>query len=92
MGHACCGRSLLRAHGLGCKRPLRVDPFGQGFEGHRGALSMCKYSFLERDHALGTVLPLLGGQVRSAGKRMVPAQVETGLVEESSGGGRKDQE
>jgi len=81
MGLSGCGRWLLRAHGLGCKRPLRVVPFGQGFEGHCGALSICKYSSLEQRLAPGTVLLLLGGQVRSAGKGMVHAQVETGPAE-----------
>jgi len=81
MSHSACGRSQLRAPGLGCKRSVRVVPFGQGFEGHRGALSMCKYSSLEQGYAPGTVSVLLGGQVRSAGKGMVHAQVETGLVE-----------
>jgi len=81
MDHSRCGRSLLRAHGLGCKRSVRVVPFGQGFGLYRGALPMCKYSSLQQDSAPGTVLLLLGGQVRSAGKGMVPAQVATGLVE-----------
>jgi len=81
MDHAGCGRSLVRSHGLGCKRSVRVVPFGQGFGGHRGALPMCKCSSLEQDSAPGTVLLLLGGQVCSAGKGMVPAQVATGLVE-----------
>jgi len=80
MDHSGCGRLLLRAHGLGCKRSLRVVPSGQGFEGHCGALSMCKYSSPEQGFAPGTVLLLLGGQVRRAGTGMV-AQVETGLVE-----------
>jgi hypothetical protein len=76
-----CGRSLLRAHGLGRKRRVRVVPLGQGFDVHRGALSMCKYASLEHGDAPGSLLLLLGGQVSSAGKGMVPAQVETGLVE-----------
>jgi len=55
MVHAGGGHSLMRAHGLGGKRSLREIPFGPGFEGHCGALSMCKYASQEHPDAHGSV-------------------------------------